>query len=421
MNNTLGPDQQAFKAFIIMHNDTMTLAGVRTVKLWAEQGLPLVFSGGLPFEVSTHSEAKNLHSIMTMLKDLTALPNVYVVPANNLAESLVSIVGVTPYTSVQSTRPWLTHWREDEDASITFVILYNDATGVSPGEAHSTGTVTFATSGVPYTYDAWTGQKTPVLGFEETCNGIVIPLALEGNQTTVIAFHHAESSNATLYPSHTGLYASSVAEHPNATEVITCAADVSRPLINTNNSNVDDSTSASAMPLHNWTLIVEAWTAPTESLEFEQDFPSIRRNTTFQLQDLKPWAQISDSLRNISGRGFYSTTFERPVSHDTSHGALLNLGYITHTARVWINGKQVPPLDPTRPIADITDLLVPGTNSIEIIVATTLSGSVRRAWSEIETAATPVRLAALVPEEQDYGLLYPVEIIPCQRRSAFVG
>jgi hypothetical protein len=86
-----------------------------------------------------------------------------------------------------------------------------------------------------------------------------------------------------------------------------------------------------------------------------------------------------------------------------------------HTARVWINGQQVPPLDPTRPVADITDLLVVGQNSIEIVVATTLGQAVRAEWDEIQSGGYPVTLLALPPDEQEYGLLYPVEFIPCRR------
>jgi hypothetical protein len=129
---------------------------------------------------------------------------------------------------------------------------------------------------------------------------------------------------------------------------------------------------------------------------------------------LQPWSEISNSLRNVSGRGFYSSSFDWHAA-TTSDGAILNLSAIMHTARVWINGQQVPPLDPTRPVADITDLLVVGQNSIEIVVATTLGQAVRAEWDEIQSGGYPVNLLALPPDEQEYGLLYPVEFIPCRR------
>lgn len=403
----MAPEQQAFKAFIVRHNDTVTLTGVKSLQSWAEQGLPVVFSGGLPAAVSGHAEVEDLSAIVAILEDMISLPNVHTVPAEDLAKHLVSVVGIYPRTSVQSDRPWLTYWREDEKSSITYVVLYNDAAGVGPGKARSTGSVTFETSGAPYTYDAWTGQKVPVLTFDETCDGITIPFVLEGNQTTIIAFHHAEQSKALLSPGPVGLYTSSVVEHGKSNEVIVCDADTTNPLVRSTNDTFN-------FALQNWTLTVEAWKAPTDPLAFAQNYTSQRTNATFQLRSLQPWSVISDSLRNVSGRGFYNSTFD---SRGLSDGAILDLTSITHTARVWINSHQVPTLDPTRPIADITDFLVAGENTIDIIVATTLGGSVRAAWNEIQVGAYPVTLTSVVPDEQEYGLLYPVEIIPCRRSS----
>lgn len=411
MDNTLAPEQQAFKALIVRHNDTVTLEGVNALKIWAEQGLSVVFSGGLPSAVSGQAGAEDLSEVVAVLEDMISLPNVYTIPDEDLAKHLVSIVGVSPRTSVQSDRPWLTYWREDEGASITYVVVYNDATGERPGEARSTGSVTFETFGAPYTYDAWTGEKVPILSFEETLDGITIPFVLKGNESTVVAFHHDEQSRALLSLAPSGLYTS--VAHGNSTKVIVCDADTTNPHVRSSNSTPD---AVSYFALKNWTLTVEAWKAPSDPLAFAQNYTSMKSNTTFQLKSLQPWSTISDSLRNVSGRGFYNSTFDSH-SHGLSDGAILNLNFITHTARVWINSHQVPPLDPTRPIADITDFLVSGKNSIEIVVATTLGGSVRAAWNEIQVGANPVTLTAILPDEQDYGLLHPVEIIPCRRSS----
>lgn len=414
-NNTLAPSHQEFKALIIMHNDTMTLSGVKQLKLWAHQGFPVVFSGGIPSSVSGHTEAQNLPAIVAILNNLTSLPNVYIVPTEDLADHLVSVVGLSPRASVQSNRPWLTYWREDKDDSVTYVVLYNDATGAKPAEAQSTGSVTFDTSGAPFIHDAGTGQKTPVLAFEETCHGITIPMTLAGNQTVIVAFHKNESSKAYVNFNSAKFYTSSVAENSNDTEVNMCAAGATEPLTFTNGSNIDITSTAASVTLQNWTPVVEAWTAPVDPSEFERNYTSPRINSTFQLQNLMPWAEASDSLRNVSGRGFYNSTFDWSPADGTSEGAILSLGCIVHTARVWINRQQVPPLDPTEPIADITDFLVVGRNSIEIVVATTFGGSVRAVWEEIQTGAVPVALAALVTNEQEYGLAHPVEIIPCRR------
>lgn len=152
-HGVLAPDRQAFKALVIRENDTMTLLGAQRVAEWALQGLKVVFVGGLPQLVSTHSEQKNRIDIASILRRMANLHNIFVIPENDLAESLRSIVGLTPKASVSTEGLWQTYWREDEKERRITVILYNDAIGRPHGEGTSNGTVRFAVQGAPYLYD----------------------------------------------------------------------------------------------------------------------------------------------------------------------------------------------------------------------------------------------------------------------------
>ena len=44
----LAPDKQAFKAFIVRANDSLTVSGVDHLVEYARAGLPITFSGGVP-------------------------------------------------------------------------------------------------------------------------------------------------------------------------------------------------------------------------------------------------------------------------------------------------------------------------------------------------------------------------------------
>jgi hypothetical protein len=78
-------------------------------------------------------------------------------------------------------------------ADADYVYLYNDARYPSNPKlgvngVYSEGVVEFATTGIPYYYDAWTGQQTPILNYTRSSSPTAIIFQLAGNQSTVIAF-----------------------------------------------------------------------------------------------------------------------------------------------------------------------------------------------------------------------------------------
>lgn len=335
------------------------------------------------------------------------MDNVYILPYDNLAASLASVVGVTPRTAIESDGNWWTYWRETEDTS--YAILYNDAAGIEPSRVKSTGTVTFEAQGAPYLYDAWTGTTNAVLAYQTSKSGITIPFSLAGNQSIIVAFHHNESdAKAPLLSLPEGVSAYSTGTR----NIELLANNASEPVVLQNGTAVQLPPASASTTLHGWDLIVESWSPSNVSENSNDPFASKLSNSSFTVSQPQPWTQISDSLRNISGRGFYNTTFTLNGQED---GAWIDLGYITMTARVWVNNHQMPPLDPTNPIADIGKVLVKGKNEVLIVVSTTLGNAVRGYWPNIVTVGTPAELTAPIPDEQEYGLLAPVKIVPYRR------
>jgi hypothetical protein len=370
--------RQAFKALVLRGNDTLTVAGVEKLTQYAHEGLPIIISGGTPYNLSGYNVSGTAY-VKSALAALIDLETVHEVPAEDFSASLQAL-GLAPCTKVDADRIWYTYWPEDEQAAKTYVFVYNDAWDNELGLGGSSGSVKFETTGVPYFYDAWTGKTEAIQDSQQDDGCTTLPLVLAGNQSTIIGFHHNESATAYNSKRH------------------------GRPSTDSYWSGSTQSTAKSQQKLSSWTLVIESWTAP-DDIYADQTQP-VKSNSTWQLPELQPWNTISDALFNVSGRGFYNTTFSWPLDSDHTQGAVIDLGAIINTARVRVNGKQLPPLDPTHAVADISEYVVDGQSEVLVVVATTLGNAVRPHWGELRSSGT-LALGPL-PPAQAYGLVSDV-------------
>lgn len=373
---------------------------------YAHAGLPIVISGGVPFNLSGYNASGSAY-VKTALTSITDLENVHQVPSANLSASLQSL-GFVPRTKVVADRIWYTYWREDTKASKTYVFVYNDAWDSAFGLASSNGSVTFETTGVPYVYDAWTGDTAAILGYQQTDKTTTIPLTLAGNQSTIIGFHHGESVPCASHPYS---FPSSVygATAKGGDKIWIKSGHQSHPISLANGMTYAPPSAPAALNLTSWTLIVESW-GPPEDIYADQT-QSAKSNSTFTLAALEPWNAISDSLFNVSGRGFYNSSFTWPPASGHADGAMIDLGAVSNTARVWVNGHQLPPLDPTHAEADVSKFLVNRENKVEVVVATTLGNAVRPLWSQMRSSGT-LAVSGPIPAAQAYGLVSDVLVKP---------
>lgn len=409
-NGILAPAHQSFKAIVVRGNDTMTASGVSKLAQWAHQGLPVVFSGGIPSNISgTNVTAKSY--VNTTLSGILSLKNVHSVPYAGLADSLASI-GIHPRASIAqktSNTTWYTNWREDEAESTTYVFVYNDATELPGSLGSSTGNITFSTSGTPYVYDAWTGDKTPVWLYQQSEKTTTIPITLAGNQTTIVAFER-DQKHAKIHVKHSSARLSTVSGTDSLVNFNTkpCTAHLS-------NGTALEIPPSQFTPINltNWNLTIESWTAPANLYDVEG---TVKTNSTHTLTSLLPWNQLpGTNLSNVSGRGYYTTSFTWPPSSaSAATGAQLSLGHIIHTARAYLNGRVLPPLDPTDATADLTPFLKHGVNELEVVVATPYGNALAPMWEQLRSyGGGPYLLAgALAPKVREYGLVGEAVVVP---------
>ncbi len=88
---------------------------------------------------------------------------------------------------------------------------------------------------------------------------------------------------------------------------------------------------------------------------------------------LVDWS-LDRELRGFSGRGTYSTSFTAPPEMAGTR-LILDLGNVRDVAEVTVNGKSAGTLLLRPYRTDITDLVQPGTNQLEIAVTNALFNS----------------------------------------------
>lgn len=409
----LAPNRQAFKALIVRANDSLTVPGVERLVDFANAGLPIVFSGGIPQDLLGYNTTGTSY-VRQALVGLVESENVHIVPYENLAVSLANL-GITPRTKVSADRPLYTYWREDSNASVSYAFVYNDGWDSDIGEGAAKGTITFDTSGVPYSYDAWTGEIAPILAYQTSSAGVTIPMTLAGNQSAIVAFHHNETipSGTRMLSTPAEVHSATASEDGDSSTITLKFGNTTGSVLLSNGTTLALPIPPASYNLTAWNLTIESWTQPDDP-ETDQT-KSKKANSTYALQSLEPWNQISDTLRNVSGRGFYTTSFTWPPANTTgaevdASGAMLDLGAILNTARCWVNGQQLPPLDPTAARADIGAYLQEGENEVAIVVTTTLGNALIPFTEEVRSSGT--LWLGPEPTEQEYGLVFPVVVVP---------
>jgi hypothetical protein len=409
-DGVLASDAQAFRAIVVRASDSMTTAGVAKLVEFASAGLPIIMSGGIPSSYLGTNSASSLEEANGSLQNITTLPNVHVTEASDLAPTLSSI-GIVPYTELSTNSNWYTMRRHDNESGTDYIFIYNDA---APSGTYSSVNISFSSTGYPYVYNAWTGEITQILTYSRTGSTTTILVTLAGYQSTIIGFSKSAPEGSVQTDLHLDYVSSSIYTVTPTTQkkpamLLRCLSVTGVPCTYTNADGKFHSINNTipALALNSWTLTVEHWDPPSNLTCITCG--ATKHNTTHTLTSLIPWSQIA-GLENVSGRGYYNTTFTWPLSTSRSEGAILSFGAVYHTLRTSVNGHSLPPLDITDAKADIGPYLIKGVNVVEAVVSTPLGNVLRSIWNELRTSGSGPSVG--VPAQADYGLRAGVSVIP---------
>ncbi|MHC3475586.1 glycosyl hydrolase [Streptomyces sp. 7R007] len=401
----LAPDGPAYKAlfvegdFFYSSTPTLAVADARKLLKLAQAGLPVVLYGAfdqaLTPGVPADGETDRLHDV---LAGLLALPNVALVGDKTLIGDALTRLGVTPDVRYATSSTLLNVHRATDEADFYYFCNGKHAETVKPAVAAIDHEVTVRRTRrgatVPYVLDAWTGQATRLARYTEDGDDITLRVALQPGETLIVALArpgefgdrpHAVASDAddvlftdaglTVRAYTAGTYTTRLSNGRTRT---TTLPSVPEPIV----------------PAR-WQLDVEDWYPGSDPTRTDV----VRRSLT--LDTLAPWSQIAE-LADSAGIGTYRTTVTLPSEWSPAHGAVLELGQVSDTCRVTVNGRRLPAVDRLHPVVDAGPYLRRGDNTVEVEVATPLINRLRVAQPAV--FGTTAR--------QAHGLVGPVRLVP---------
>ncbi|MEU5597561.1 glycosyl hydrolase [Streptomyces sp. NPDC020298] len=405
----LAPDGPAYKAlfvegdFFYGSTPTLSVTDARKVLQLARAGLPVVLFGAfdqaLTPGVPGEGETDELRGILARL---LALPGVARVTDKTAIGDALTRLGVTPDARYATSSTLLNAHRATAEADFYYLCNGKHAETVKPPVAAIDHEVTLRrTRGgatVPYLLDPWTGKTARIAQYAQDGRDFTLRVTLQPGQVMIVALGRpglfgdrdgsrphalATDADAALY-TRRGL-----AVRAGGAGTYTTRLSGGRTV-----TTAVRSVPAPVTPAR-WQLQVDDFQPGTDATRTER----VRRTLT--LDTLLPWSQIPE-LTDSAGIGRYRTTVTLPAGWDSSHGAYLELGQVSDTFRVTVNGTRLPPADRLRTFVDLGALLRRGDNTLEIEVATPLINRLR--------VVQPAVFGAVA--RQDHGLVGPVRLVP---------
>jgi hypothetical protein len=214
-------------------------------------------------------------------------------------------------------------------------------------------------AGAPQSWDAWSGRIAPVADFERAGRDVRMAVELTGFGSRLIVFDPDDHRE----PKKTG-------------------QSKGRPL------------EPLALDGAGWKFHAAGIGPGGSSIDL--DIP---------MEQLVDWTTV-DRLKNFAGRGVYSTDFSFDRKLGNGAHAVLNLGQVFDVAEIKLNGMPTPPLLMRPYQVDVTRLLKPGVNRLEITVVNSLSNAMRDRTAH----SMPVPDMLRSPGLQASGLVGPVTI-----------
>lgn len=324
---------------------------------FAQKGLPIIVIGDtLQHVISFHGDSKAMKNQEALLKQqmstLLSLPTVRSVKTQEEAIAALEQLNAHPAVKVDGNLPLLSARRYAE--SDNYYYLYNPSL-----EYTFEGEVMFEGEGNVYSLNAWDGS---------------VRLMAEQNEQTKLA-----TVNFNLSPNEAILVAFSL----KFTDVLF----EQEAIVLTEERRIQ---------LNNWTLNVDSWTAGEHPTHTKHEEINIK------LTELCSWTELT-MLKNVSGIGRYRTSFNLESLLNGTQYALLELGEVSDTFKVIVNGQELPAANQIDRCIFIERFLHQGENILEVEVATTLNN----ALCEIDSKRQP----------QICGLIGPVSIVMKEKKK----
>lgn len=371
----LDPDGPAYRCLIIPPTESLSSAFLQRAQELMEQGLPILWVGTKPTQPFFYSDRLNPQwpDLLDHLWSTSA-------HAESLAEvpDCLSNMGILPRVRLQGTTDLATaaHWGEN----VRYYALYrynrvryprqpDEPQGVSVSGIFGYGTtkesyqrpglrsrqlisLSLEGEGQVYLCNPWAGTTTPLDFRNEQglCSG---QLSIEEDELLLLA----------LVPDH-------------------CEA------------------AAASQPCGNYTVHFSSLTLEPFEPDTPEEISFLRSGFStpqepIPLVSLQPWRMLDPALAQFGGRGMYHGEVQLP-SIAANHRYILRLPRVSDSFRVWVNGVEAPFPDQVLNKTELTGLLHPGKNELQVLVTSNLYNKLCR------PIHTPYFTLELQP--RDYGI-----------------
>jgi hypothetical protein len=444
----LAPDGPGYRALLI-YQEALPLPAAKRILAWAKEGLPVLIVNGVterirPAAAKTHGKAASRTpfnreddgELAAVMEEMKGLPNVVETGDQSKTNDMLKSLGVNPRAAFKEpNKNILTSLREDGEQRYLFVYnyMYTQREAV-------TCDIAIEGAGKPWRLNCWTGELEELGAYIR-----------DGTHTTV---------TVTLSPGEAALIAVDTAAADSLHALSAGAGEIlrrdGRLMLRAYQSGVytvrlsdgrELKAEVTAVPgdiiLKTWDVEIEDWDeGEKKTIVEDRGLGVVTREVYYETRktpipagptELKPWREIPGAGPAVSGVGFYKTSFTLPAGWDAGNGAILSIESTNgNSAAVYVNGRKGPGFDFNRRKADITELLVPGENSITVEVSSTLNNrllargyhaviakmveSMAQAFAPEGTAETADAAASRPfnippPEPQDYGMTGEVKLI----------
>lgn len=375
--------------------NTMPLSAARKLLEFAKAGLPILVVGpwtepsvpGVPLPGENDKLAE-------VFRRLLAQPSVHRVDDRPQIPDGIAALGLRPDVRYAEPSPLLHARRLDGKTGLYYFVNSSDNEDVD----HDVWLPRTSPAAVPHVLDAWTGEVRKLAVYAVEGDEVRVRITLRPGESTMVAVAHPSRLPGAGGPGRHVVATEAAETFWSSRELRvrdTRAGTYSVTLSNGRRRQVDLPDVPAARTLSAWTLRMSDWRPGASATETEEVLHER------ELSELLPWSRIP-GLEDASGVGRYRTTVELPKAWTGGHGAYLDLGAVTDTARVWVNGKATEPVNLFRPVVDVGGYLRSGRNVIEVEVAGTLINRMRVTQPDVYGGVA----------RQDCGLLGPVRLVP---------
>ncbi|MFE6488938.1 glycosyl hydrolase, partial [Streptomyces sp. NPDC057757] len=390
-NRQLAVDGPAYEALVLDSAQLPTSAPSRTsipvatarkILSYARAGLPVVIVGTAPGAVPG-LDSKGDKELQRVMSALLGQRSVHVVKSEAAVPGLLRGLGIRPSAEPATPGPIVSVHRADADTD--FYWLYNQGSVTNNSEpatlfdpntsAKPVSTdITLRGSGTPYLLNTWTGAVTPIARYTTGRDSVTVHVSLSGDDTQVVALTSDPARIAGARP-HTArtphvvsTTADAVTVRPDGSLAVeaTKAGTYSTRLSDGRTVRTSVSSPGSVIDLTTraWSLDVQDWQpAAAYGTTGAAGVATSRKSVHVDVDRLKPWTGIPE-LKNTSGTGTYTTTVSLPPTWKKGTGARLDLGQVTDSYTVTVNGTAVPTVNQLDATTDIGRYLHAGENTL---------------------------------------------------------